>query len=217
MQPVSLEVQGLTKVFGDRVIFAAVNLSLHESSSLALTGRNGSGKSTMLKILAGVLSPTSGNIQLSVASYRIKAADRFAYLGFVAPYLQLYEEFTGSENLKMLSRMRGAGMQNSHLQMLLERMGLAQRSSDLVRTYSSGMKQRLKYAFALIHQPPILFLDEPSTNLDPEGVSVVLEVVEEQKRKGLLIVATNDPQEATWCEQVLNLDTVPRPIAGRIS
>jgi heme exporter protein A len=88
---------------------------------------------------------------------------------------------------------------------LLKRFNLWQRRDDNVRGYSSGMKQRLKYVFALVHSPSILILDEPSTNLDNDGMNVVEEVVKEQLSSSILVVATNDSAEANWCKQVVQL------------
>ncbi len=84
-------------------------------------------------------------------------------------------------------------------------MGLCERAGDLVATFSSGMKQRLKYAFAIQHSPSVLLLDEPTSNLDEQGVDMVRRVVSEQKERGVLVVATNDPEERSYGEQFLHL------------
>lgn len=89
---------------------------------------------------------------------------------------------------------------------VLERVNLYSRRDDLVRGYSSGMKQRLKYACALLHDPIVLILDEPTSNLDSEGVEMVWAIAEEQKKNGILIVATNEPEELKMCDEVINLD-----------
>jgi heme exporter protein A len=92
---------------------------------------------------------------------------------------------------------------------LLKQVGLSDRKDDFVRTYSSGMKQRLKYAFALLHQPPILLLDEPASNLDREGIATVYEIMQRQKQRGVLIIATNDPGDLQLCDQVINIEPSP--------
>ena len=92
-------------------------------------------------------------------------------------------------------------------------MGLASRAHDFVRTFSSGMKQRLKYACALLHDPPILLLDEPTANLDAEGHSIVRTIIDEQKRRSLVIVATNETEEVMWCCQAIDLDLSTNPTA----
>ena len=126
--------------------------------------------------------------------------------GFVSPYLNLYDEFSAMENLFLLLRIRSIGAPTeASLETLLKRFDLWQRRNDAVRGYSTGMKQRLKYVFALAHVPSVLILDEPTTNLDNDGIKVVEEVVEEQRRSSILVVATNDSAEADWCGQKISL------------
>jgi heme exporter protein A len=206
MESLLFEVNNLEKLFNRRKIFSGVNFSLHESQSLAIVGRNGSGKSTLLKILAGVLSATKGETSLKIHGDRIKPEDVFQYIGMVAPYLQMYDEFSAFENLQIVRNIRGLDVAPQRLTGLLERVNLAHRRHDIVRTFSSGMKQRLKFAFALLHQPPVLLLDEPSSNLDAEGIASVHGIVEEQKTKGIIIIATNDAEEMKLCDHHIDLN-----------
>ncbi len=206
MSQMSLTVEGVSKRFDRRWIFREISFSLSGGDSLAITGRNGSGKSTLVKILCGVLSATSGVVRLSLDGKELSAADMRHHIGLVTPYLQLYDEFSGAENLDLLSRIRSG--EDTHVPRadeVLKLVGLWERRRDVVRTYSSGMKQRLKYAFALLHQPSVLLLDEPTSNLDAEGISVVKNVIEEQKRSGILVVATNDDDQASWCLRRVHL------------
>jgi heme exporter protein A len=114
----------------------------------------------------------------------------------------MYDEFTGLENLEVLSRIRADhDITAALIADALRNVGLWDRRNDFVRTYSSGMKQRLKYAFAMLHRPEVLILDEPTSNLDAEGIVMVERCVKEQSSRGMLIVATNDSDEATWCSQ----------------
>lgn len=196
----------IKKSFGRLLVFDSVNFELTNSSSLAVAGRNGSGKSTLLKIVAGLLSPSAGEVIYQVDGVKIDKLDWFKFIGFVAPYLQLYDEFTGYENLEILAKIRGVKDYRRKIEDILERVNLYTRRNDLVRGYSSGMKQRLKYACALLHEPVVLILDEPTSNLDPEGVEMVWAMAEEQKKKGILIIATNEPEELKICDEVINLD-----------
>jgi heme exporter protein A len=206
MIDVSLTVAGITKLFSRRAIFRDISFSLHGGDSLAITGRNGSGKSTLVKILCGVLTPTAGAVQYAIDGKNVSMESAKDQLGMVSPYLQLYDEFSGLENLELLSRIRSNNFPiDARSSELLKLVGLWDRRKDMVRTYSSGMKQRLKYAFALLHRPSVLLLDEPTSNLDAEGVDVVKSVVENQKSSGILVVATNDAMEARWCGQELHL------------
>jgi heme exporter protein A len=115
-----------------------------------------------------------------------------ALIGLVSPYLQLYEEFSARENLQLALAVRGMPSSEQAIELLLDRVGLLPRMDDHVQTFSSGMKQRVKVAMALIHRPPILILDEPMSNLDDEGVRSVREIMTAQRGSGLLVVATND-------------------------
>lgn len=196
----------IKKSFGRLLVFDSINFELTNNSSLAVAGKNGSGKSTLLKIIAGLLSPSSGEVIYQINGKKIDKLDWFKFVGFVAPYLQLYDEFTGYENLEILAKIRGVKNYKGKIEDILERVNLYSRRNDFVRGYSSGMKQRLKYACALLHDPIVLILDEPTSNLDPEGVEMVWAIAEEQKRKGILIVATNEPEELKICDEVINLD-----------
>ncbi len=203
---VKLELAGISKTFNRRVIFSGISLSMEHTASLTITGRNGSGKSTLMKIIAGVLSPTKGNVTIASDGKPVPRAEHYTLFGFVSPYLQLYDEFSGYENLDLALHIRGLHRDGRRIQDMLDRVGLGDRGGDLLRTYSSGMKQRLKYAAALIHRPQILLLDEPTSNLDENGKAIVHEVVREQREHGLLIVATNEKEEVGLCERTLNLD-----------
>ena len=206
MQEIVFTVEGISKTFNRRKIFEDIHFSLHQSHSLAITGKNGSGKSTLVKILSNVLSPTRGNIDLTIDGKKVPAADRFNYLGFVAPYLQLYDEFTGLENLQLFRNIRGLNTSKESLEELLCSVNLLERRNDFVRTYSSGMKQRLKYAFALFHNPPILILDEPRSNLDAEGIATAYKIIEEQQQHGIVIIATNDDDDLAHCKHIIDLN-----------
>ena len=196
----------IRKSFGRLLVFDSINFELIYGSSLAIAGKNGSGKSTLVKIIAGLLSPSSGEVIYQVDGREIDKLDWFKFVGFVAPYLQLYDEFTGYENLEILAKIRGLKSYEAKIKNVLERVNLYSRRDDLVRGYSSGMKQRLKYACALLHDPIVLILDEPTSNLDSEGVEMVWAIAEEQKKNGILIVATNEPEELKMCDEVINLD-----------
>lgn len=181
----------LAKVFNRRTIFQDVSFSLEQGRTLLISGPNGSGKSTLVKMLSGVLTPTRGEVRA-----RRDGVDAMPMLhsiiGLVSPYLQMYEEFSARENLQFSLSVRGLRALEQDIQPLLEDLELGGRLDEPVRTFSSGMKQRVKYGFALIHRPPILILDEPMANLDVNGVAKVKQIMNRQQSEGILIVATND-------------------------
>jgi heme exporter protein A len=206
MSLMAITARDVVKIFDNREIFRGISFSLSSRSSLAITGRNGAGKSTLSKIIAGIMSPTGGFIECSAGKKRIPAEEYKRQIGFVAPYLNLYDEFTAIENLRILSSIRANTRQKGEMiKDALIYVGLWNRCDDPVGTFSSGMKQRLKYAFALLHQPSVLILDEPTCSMDEEGTSLVREVVKKQKENGILIIATNVKKEADWCDNELQL------------
>ncbi|MCX6135193.1 MAG: ABC transporter ATP-binding protein [Ignavibacteriales bacterium] len=206
MSSMTLTLSDVSKEFNRRSIFRDVSFTLGRSDSLAITGRNGSGKSTLVKLLCGLLSPTKGTIAYTLDGKSIEHDNVRNHIGLVSPYLQLYDEFTGWENLELLSKIRSDRvLEKGRIEEVLQDVGLWERKDDFLRTYSSGMRQRLKYAFALIHKPDILVLDEPTSNLDSDGIEMVKRRAMDQKKDSILIVATNDAEEVTWCEKSISL------------
>jgi heme exporter protein A len=203
---ISLHAKNLTKTFNRKPIFKDISFEFSHGDSIAITGRNGSGKSTLIKIIANVLNPSSGEISISGGEKKIERDDYYKYIGFVSPYLNLYDEFTGYENLLITSKIRGSS--TDKINDILKRVGLFERRNDLLRIYSSGMKQRLKLAFAVLHSPDILLLDEPTSNLDKEGIGIVTEFANEQKEKGILMIATNDEYEKSLCTKEININSI---------
>jgi heme exporter protein A len=209
MNSISILVNELSKDFDRRAIFQDISFSLTSPASLSITGKNGAGKSTLSKILAGVLSATRGSVTYSVDGRKIGVEEFKHHIGFVSPYLNLYDEFTALENLQFLSSIRATTQQNgTRIKELLTLVGLWSRRDDIVGTFSSGMKQRLKYAFALLHEPAVLILDEPTSNLDAEGIEIIRQIMRKQKDSNILILATNNREEADWCAQQIHVGTM---------
>ncbi len=203
---VTVSASGLTHRYGRRVTGVdRLEFSFAGPGVVAVTGANGSGKSTLLRILAGLLRPSTGEVQLSVHGHDVPRAQRRTHVGLATPELAFYEEFTGVENLEFSARARGLDAPHDAAVRALSQVGLALRGADRVAEYSSGMKQRLRLAFAVLHAPPLLLLDEPGTHLDDEGRDTVREVVRAQSTRGLVLLATNDPQEVQLAEQRLEL------------
>jgi len=202
---ISLQTKELGKWFGTRKIFDRVDLYLEEKGSLVVTGKNGSGKTTLLKILCGLLRPTKGEVLINFGERNLTREESRNLLGLVMPDLELYGELTALENLLFLSRIRGLSLSRGELKKRVDQVGLAGREDDLVFSFSSGMRQRLKYALALLFEPRVLLLDEPTANLDEEGISLVDRVVARQKERGILILATNEKADLKYGDQVIQL------------
>ena len=197
----------LGKRFGRRVLFRKLSFELEGGCTLAVTGANGSGKSTLLKIIAGVLRPTKGAVTLHQNGHALSAEDHPLHTGLVAPYLNVYDGFSARENLMFLAQARRLTQAAPRIETVLGQVDLAARADDLVGTYSSGMKQRVKYAAALLAAPPLLLLDEPTANLDDAGLAMVERVIAFQQEAGqLLIIATNVAAEAAKCDTVIRIE-----------
>jgi len=173
---------------------------------MVISGRNGSGKSTLVKILCHVLSPSRGKVEYLDGGKPLPERVRLASLGLVSPYLQLYEEFSAFENLQYALAIRGGNADAEGAMELLRRVSLGERAHDPVGTYSSGMKQRAKFALALVHRPSVLVVDEPMANLDAEGMSIVRGIMEEHRREGILVVATNDLTDVERYDHAIDLN-----------
>ncbi len=190
-----LSAQNLSKNFAEKSIFKNLTFEAESGTCLAILGPNGSGKTTLMRILSHLILPTSGTIAYSKNGTTIHPEHLFQHIGFLGPYLELYQDLSAMENLQFFSKIRGLQNFAPRIFQLMDQFGLKGREDDLVKTYSSGMKQRLKYVFALLHEPQILFVDEPRSNLDEEGIRLVYEILQQYKQNHLLIMATNDSDD----------------------
>jgi len=180
-----LEVNGLGKRYGDRWLFRNLSFTLKRGDALIVLGRNGSGKSTLLKAIAGLLTPSEGEVRFDVPDTRTG-------LGLAALEMALYPALTLREHLRLTSDLRGCPAREDEL---LTRVALAQAADLAASKVSTGMKGRLKLALAIQPNPAILILDEPGAGLDEEGRELVEDICAEQQGRGVLVVATNDLRE----------------------
>ncbi len=202
---VSIEFHDLAKRYNRRQVFSGLNGVVSEGRSLVITGANGSGKSTLVRVLCGLVRPSRGEVAVHLDGAALAPVDCRREIGLVAPDLALYGELTAEENLAFFARVRGLELTKQDFAAMLERVGLGGRGGDPVGEYSSGMRQRLKYAQALLHRPRLLFLDEPTANLDEAGSAIVADIIAEQKTLGILVLATNEPEEVAFGDEVLRL------------
>lgn len=202
---IRLTVSGVAAGYGARSVFADVSLELRGGEALVVSGQNGSGKSTFLRLLAGLQRPDAGVVAYSVDGTSYDPRDAGSLIGWVAPDLMLYRELTARENLRFFAAVRRLRRDDAAVDALLERVGLGGRGDDRLAAYSSGMAQRLRYAYALLHNPLVLLLDEPTVTLDERGAAVVDAVIAEQRRRGIVVVATNDPRELRFGDLILRL------------
>jgi heme exporter protein A len=196
---ISIQAIDLRKSFGTRRVLKDVSFSVQGGEILVIRGPNGVGKSTLVKIVAGLMRPSRGEVKRNPAP--------LSAIGYATPDLHLAPELTGAEHLHFFATLKGCPMSKDGYEAALDRVGLAGRGGDPVSAYSSGMKQRLKLAFATLGEPSILILDEPNLALDTDGVEMTRELILAQKaRGGLVLLATNDPHEATLGTKELCLE-----------
>lgn len=187
----ALQLDGLTKIYGRRLLFQDVSASVAPGQTLIVTGANGAGKSTLLRIVAGLTRPDEGAV-------RLLDMDGPARLGYAAPDVHPYAELTAAENLAFFRRLRGLADDGKEDAELLARVGLGRaRGGDPVGAYSSGMRQRLRLALSLLGEPPVLLWDEPTATLDGNGEARVEDILAAHGAAGgLAVIATNDADEA---------------------
>lgn len=206
MSDYSLTAESVNKTFGRRLIFKDISFKLNSSAIFGIAGPNGSGKSTLVKIVANLLSPSSGKLHHKLDGNEIKPENLHNHIGLVSPYLVLYDEFSAYENLNYFSEIRDIHFNKEKIDDLLNKFLLYNRKDDLVKTYSSGMKQRLKFIFALMHSPQLIILDEPTSNLDDEGKEVVYKLVEEEGEKNIIVIASNEKSDLNLCSDIIDLN-----------
>lgn len=195
-----IEALGLGRRYGRQWIFRELSHTFRPGTATAVLGPNGAGKSTLLSILAGQLLPTTGQVTYALGGRALPVADVPRQLAYCAPYLDLPEDFTLLELLAFHTRLKPLrpGLTPAGL---IELMYLEKARHQLVREFSSGMKQRLKLGLALYANAPLLLLDEPTTNLDATGTAWYLEhVARVRTADRLVIVSSNVPAEYAFCE-----------------
>jgi heme exporter protein A len=178
-----IQVQGLAKHFGRFSALRDLCISVNQGEFVALFGRNGAGKTTFLRIVAGLMNPSSGAVLIGDAPGRAPGAARGA-MGYLSHNTALYSDLTALENLRFYARLQGLPWGDSDLERHIEMVGLAGRGREPVRNYSRGMQQRLAIARAFLHNPGILLLDEPFTGLDHAGSDFLKEYLSAAHSRG---------------------------------
>lgn len=202
---VRIEARGLCHKYGRRVGLQPVEFEIEGPGVVAVTGTNGAGKSTLLRIVAGLLRPTEGELLVSVNRTDVPPAARRHVVGYAGPELAFYDEMSVAENLRFVAETRGLRDIGGRVAESLERVGLAVRADDRADALSSGMKARLRFAFALLHRPPVLLLDEPGSHMDEDGRRTLERIVSDEARHGLVVIATNEERERALAHRRIEL------------
>lgn len=208
MNKVLLFANNVSKTYnGIDYVFQNLTFEIFDGDVFGILGPNGSGKSTLLKLLAKLISPSEGKVYLKLNGTFLPESKQRTIQGFVAPYLTLFEEFKPLELLEISCDILGARFSKSLAMELIEYFDLSKALDKTVKEFSSGMKQRMKYVLALVPNPLILFLDEPFTNLDENGISRVVDYLKKFQADGnIIVIATNDKREAELCNKKIILN-----------
>jgi ABC-type multidrug transport system ATPase subunit len=216
---VGVRLNNVGKRFNREWIFRHFTYQFHSGKTYAITGANGSGKSTLLQVIAGSLTHNEGTIEINNgqqatgnkqgAKSTITNENFYQQISIAAPYLELIEEMTAKEMLLFHAQFKPlilSGVEGLlSIDEILQTVGLQNATNKQIRYYSSGMKQRLKLAQAFFSNTPILLLDEPTTNLDADGVALYHQLIKNYTTDKLVIVSSNDKQEYEFCEEVIGI------------
>jgi ABC-type multidrug transport system ATPase subunit len=186
-------------------IFKDINLHIPSFSHWAITGSNGSGKSTLLKCLSGMNPLTHGSISYYSEGKEINANDIYQSLVMSAPYMELPEEFSLRELLEFHFKFKSP-VRNLNLDEMMEIMYLKSHQSKPISQFSSGMKQRLKLGLCFFSKSNLVLLDEPTSNLDEQGISWYLELVKQYSKDRTLFICSNDPKEYSFCRHEIKIE-----------
>jgi heme exporter protein A len=198
----------LTRRFGATTALDEVSLTVRRGEPVALFGANGAGKSTLLRVISGSMKPTAGSVAVDGHDPRKSPAAARGTIGLLSHQTLLYDDLSAFENLVFFAKLHGLADPESRARRLLDEAGLADRANDPVRGFSRGMQQRVALARALVHEPPLLLLDEPSSGLDAAASAKLRDALFEAASRGATwLLASHDVE--------LGLALCPRWIAMR--
>jgi heme exporter protein A len=199
-----IAVRNLSKRYGRKNVLTGVNLAVAEGQVLALLGANGAGKTTLMRIVAGLARPNRGEIVLGGVTLSKAGAELRRYIGLVSHLPLLYDNLSGYENLVFFARMYDMQRPVVRIEAVLRAVDLWAARRDLVRTYSRGMMQRLAIARAILHDPPVLLLDEPDTGLDQSSAEMLHGLITRlgAANRAILLTTHNLERALTWADSL---------------
>lgn len=201
---ISISLHQAGRRFNREWIFRGVNYTFSSGNSYAVLGPNGSGKSTLLQLLNASLTPSEGQIAYTFNSTALEPEKVFQHIALAAPYMEVIEEFTLAEmtdfHFKFKSYLPGLDQRA-----VIDLLGMEASKNKLIKYFSSGMKQRLKLALAFFADTAILMLDEPTSNLDNQGIDWYLSLVQHYAQGRLLIICSNQEHEYSFCNEQLRI------------
>jgi ABC-type multidrug transport system ATPase subunit len=201
---VKIEVNNLGKKFKNEWIFKNLSSSFEFKTPTAIIGPNGSGKSTLMQVLANIIPKNMGEILYSKEKQNITEEDIFKKIAYSAPYSELIEEFTLHETISFHNKFKPL-RDNLNVSEFIEVIDLQKHTNKQIKFFSSGMKQKLKLGLAFYDNSDLLFLDEPSSNLDQKTTEWYLEEVKKLLNLKTILISSNDPKEYSFCENQINI------------
>jgi ABC-2 type transport system ATP-binding protein len=210
MNEIAIKINDLTKKFEEANAVDHINLSIQKGELFGLLGPNGAGKTTIINVLCGLLKPTSGTVEVAGFSVQKDPESVKEIIGVCPQDTAVYPFLTGRENIELFGKLHS--MQRQQLKKkvdeLLEKLGLTQDAKKRVGKYSGGMKRRINLVMALVHNPEVAFLDEPTVAMDPQSRHAVWEFIKELKQQGkTIILTTHYMEEAEYlCDRVGIID-----------
>jgi ABC-type multidrug transport system ATPase subunit len=203
-----ITLSGIGKRFNNREwVIKHLDYTFEGSNAYAITGNNGSGKSTLTRIVSGIMPQTRGEIRIESGTKIIDPDDFYKELTYAAPYLDLIEEFTLNELLNFHFKFK-TPIKEMNIPNLIDLMYLTKSKDKQIGNFSSGMKQRLKLGLAIFSDASVTILDEPTSNMDEKGQLWYLQQIKEILGSRLIIVASNQPNEYQFSDQVIDLNAL---------
>lgn len=199
----AIDVRGVTKKFGERTVVNKIDMQVRTGEIYGFLGPNGSGKTTFLRMLCGLLTPDEGSGQCLSLDFRRQSAEIKKRVGYMTQRFSFYEDLSIEENLDFIARLYGMSARKAAVQKSLERLGMVERRKQLAGTLSGGWKQRLALAACLIHDPQLLLLDEPTAGVDPKARRDFWEEIHQLAAGGLtVLITTHYMDEASRCHRL---------------
>lgn len=200
-----IKLEGIGRRFNRDWVFRNIDFIFSTQQSYAILGPNGSGKSTFMQLISGQLIPSEGAINYKKEAIEVDISEVYQNIALAAPYLELIEEYTLQETIDFHFQFKKPINQSSSKN-ILEMLGMEKVASREIRYFSSGMKQRVKLALAIFSDVPVLMLDEPTANLDTEGIDWYLQLMANFSGDRMVLVASNQAHEYSFCTHKININ-----------
>lgn len=199
-----IQIRGVQKRYGRKRVLTGVDLFVEQGCVMALLGANGAGKSTLMRIICGLAKPDRGDVVLGGVSLRKTGHELRRYIGLVTHSPLLYDNLNAWENLAFFARLYDIQQPEPRIEAVLHAVDLWPRRRDPVRTFSRGMIQRLAIARAILHEPPVLLLDEPDTGLDPVSAEMLASLIRTMgaANRAILLTTHNLERARLWADSV---------------